>query len=104
MAAESCLLFLDQVEQAVSDLQRGGAVWDGKRVLAEETLQLRKVRGEIIVCLFVFFFPKMWQMIMILVRTHQELCLSFCVAQTDGELVFSHHPAGLLLRLLCLPQ
>lgn len=33
-----------QVEQAVSDLQRGGAVWDGKRVLAEETLLLWKVR------------------------------------------------------------
>lgn len=36
------------------------------------------------------------------------LCLtssvSLCVTQTDGELVSNHHPAGLLLRLLCLPQ
>lgn len=47
VVAAACLLFLDQVEQAVSDLQRGGAIWDGKRVLAEETLLPRKVRGEI---------------------------------------------------------
>lgn len=53
VAAESAVgafivfLFWRQVEQAVSDLQRGGAVWDGKRVLAEETLLLGKVRGEI---------------------------------------------------------
>lgn len=46
------VLFLDQVEPAVSDLQRGGAVWDGERVLAEETLLARKVRGEMIGVLF----------------------------------------------------
>lgn len=46
VAAAACFLFLDQVEQAVSDLQRGGAVWDGKRVLAQETLPPRKVREE----------------------------------------------------------
>lgn len=34
-----------QVEQAVSDLQRGGAVRDGERVLPEETLALWEVRA-----------------------------------------------------------
>lgn len=43
VASAACLLSLDQVEQGVPDLQRGGAVWDGKRVLAEETLLLGKV-------------------------------------------------------------
>lgn len=109
-------LFLRQVEQAVSDLQRGGAVWDGKRVLAEETLLLGKVRGDnhpyFDRWLFQtkskrvnsFVVRKMSPMILIFVRIHHDLGLSFCVTQTDGELVFSHHPDRLLLRLLCLPQ
>lgn len=37
-------MFLAQDEQAVSDLRRGRAVWDGERSLAEETFTVGKVR------------------------------------------------------------
>lgn len=37
-------MFLVQDEQAVSDVRRGSAVWDGKRSVAEETFTMGKVR------------------------------------------------------------
>lgn len=46
VAAAACPLSLHQGEQAVSDLQRGGAVWDGERVLAQETRLPGEVRAQ----------------------------------------------------------